>query len=58
MSIYDDLLDYDTTLGVVKDHFDDLTVQYFTLPYHQPPVTPTYEWQKDKFGGFLEILPA
>lgn len=58
MSIYDDLLDYDTTLGVVKDHFDDLTVQYFTLPYHQPPVTPTYEWLKDKFGGFLEILPA
>ncbi len=56
MSLYDDLLDYDTTLGVVQNHFDDLTVRYFTLPYHQPPVTPTYEWLMDKFCGFLELI--
>ena len=58
MSVYDDLLDYDTTLDVVEKHFDDLTVQHFTLPYHQPPETPTYEWLTDEFGGFLEALPA
>jgi len=58
MSIYDDLLDYDTTLDVVENYFDDLTVQYFTLPYHQPPVTPTYEWLMKEFSGFLDLIPA
>ena len=58
MSIYDDLLDYDTTLGIVQDHFDDLTVRHFTFPYHQPPKTPTYEWFMDEFGSFLDLLPS
>lgn len=57
MSIYDDLLDYDKTLSVVREHFDDLTVRHFTLPYHQPPVTPTYEWLQENFSGFLDLLP-
>lgn len=57
MSIYDDLLDYDTTLGVVQDHFSDLTVRSFTLPYHQPPKTPTFEWFMEEFGSFLALLP-
>jgi pimeloyl-ACP methyl ester carboxylesterase len=58
MSLYDDLLDYDTTLGVVQDHFKDLTVRHFTLPYHQPPETPTFDWLMDKFGSFLAVLPS
>ncbi|MBE9524132.1 MAG: alpha/beta hydrolase [Chloroflexi bacterium] len=58
MSLYDDLLDYDTTLGVVQDHFKDLTVHSFTLPYHQPPKTPTFEWLMDEFGSFLALLPS
>ncbi len=58
MSLYDDLLDYDTTLDVVDKHFDDLTVQHFELPYHQPPQTPTYEWLVDEFSDFLDMLPA
>ena len=58
MSIYDDLLDYDTTLDVVQEHFADLTVQSFTLPYHQPPKTPTYEWLMEEFSGFLDMLPS
>lgn len=58
MSIYDDLLDYGTTLDVVRDHFEDLTVQYFTLPYHQPPEPPTYPWLVEEFGKFLDLLPV
>ena len=58
MSLYDDLLDYDTTLEVVQDHFENLTVRHFTLPYHQPPETPNFEWLVDEFGGFLDLLPA
>lgn len=58
MSVYDDLLDYDTTLGVVQDHFKDLTIRSFTLPYHQPPKTPTFEWLMEEFGSFLALLPS
>lgn len=58
MSIYDDLLDYDTTLAVVRRHFDDLTVRYFTLPYHQPPEQPTFSWLVEEFGHFLALLPT
>ncbi len=57
MSIYDDMLDYETTLNIVRDHFTDLTVQTFTLPYHQPPEPPTFDWLIDEFSQFLDIIP-
>jgi hypothetical protein len=57
MSIYDDMLDYETTLNIVRDHFTDLTVQTFTLPYHQPPEPPTFDWLMEEFSKFLEIIP-
>jgi len=56
MSLYDDLLDYGTTLGIVRQHFSQLTVQSFTLPYHQPPEPPTFDWLSQEFGHFLELL--
>jgi pimeloyl-ACP methyl ester carboxylesterase len=56
MSLYDDLLDYNITLDIVRDHFDDLKVQTLTLPYHQPPEPPTFDWLNQKFGRFLDFL--
>jgi pimeloyl-ACP methyl ester carboxylesterase len=56
MSRYDDLLDYNTTLEVVEQHFADLTTQTFTLPYHQPPEPPTFAWLNQEFGSFLNLL--
>ena len=56
MSLYDDLLDFDLTLEIVRQHFSDLLVQTFTLPYHQPPEPPTFEWMVQKFGHFLDLL--
>lgn len=57
MSINDDLLEYETTLNVVRQHFPDLTIQSFTHPYHQPPEPPTFQWLNDEFGPFLDLLP-
>lgn len=54
MSLYDDLLDYDTTLEIVRHYFSNLSVHTFTLPYHQPPEPPTFEWLNQEFGILLE----
>ena len=54
MSINDDLLHYDITLDIVRRYFDDLSVQTFTHPYHQPPEPPTFEWLVKEFGYFLD----
>ncbi len=56
MSIYDDLLDFDVTIEIVRDHFSSLTTQKFYLPYHQPPHAPTFEWLMEEFGQFLHML--
>ena len=55
MSINDDLLHYDITVDIVREHFDDLTVQTFYQSYHQPPEPPTFEWLVQEFGEFLDI---
>jgi len=57
MSIYDDLLDFEITFDIIKDHFVNLEYQTFTLPYHQPPEPPTFEWLVDEFGSILDMLP-
>jgi len=56
MSIYDDLLDYELTESIVRDHFTNLTMRKFYLPYHQPPQAPTFDWLMEEFGSFLEIM--
>ena len=43
MSIHDPLLHFDTTLGIVHDHFANVNTVKLTYPYHQPPVSFTYE---------------
>jgi len=56
MSIYDDLLDYAVTETIVREHFTQLTLQQFTLPYHQPPQPPTFDWLNTEFGRFLDMI--
>ena len=43
MSIYDPLLRFDTTLGIVNSHFADVSALRLTYPFHQPPRAFTYE---------------
>jgi hypothetical protein len=43
MSIYDPLLRFDTTLGIVHNHFADVSTMSLTYPFHQPPKAFTYE---------------
>ncbi len=56
MSINDDILDYDLTEQIVRQHFQQITIQKFTHPYHQPPKPPTFEWLNSEFGQFLDMI--
>jgi pimeloyl-ACP methyl ester carboxylesterase len=56
MSINDDILGYDITEQIVRRHFQKITVQQFTHPYHQPPEPPTFEWLNREFGQFLDRI--
>lgn len=56
MSVNDDILRYDLTEQIVRRHFQQMTVQTFTHPYHQPPHPPTFEWLNREFGQFLEVI--
>jgi pimeloyl-ACP methyl ester carboxylesterase len=56
MSINDDILDYNLTEQIVCQHFQQLTIQKFTHPYHQPPEPPTFEWLNREFSPFLDVI--
>ena len=56
MSVNDDILDYGLTEQIVRRHFQKLTIQKFTHPYHQPPEPPTFEWLNREFSQFLERI--
>lgn len=56
MSVNDDILEYSLTEQIVRSHFERITIQQFTHPYHQPPEPPTFEWLNREFGQFLERI--
>jgi pimeloyl-ACP methyl ester carboxylesterase len=56
MSVNDDILEYSLTEQIVRQHFQQITIQQFTHPYHQPPEPPTFEWLNREFGQFLERI--
>ena len=56
MSVNDDILEYSLTEQIVRQHFENITIQQFTHPYHQPPEPPTFEWLNREFGQFLERI--
>lgn len=57
MSVNDDILHYALTEEIVRNHFQHITIQQFTHPYHQPPDPPTFEWLNREFKRFLDMLP-
>jgi pimeloyl-ACP methyl ester carboxylesterase len=56
MSVNDDILRYDLTEQIVQRHFQEIMIQKFTHPYHQPPEPPTFEWLNREFGQFLDFI--
>jgi pimeloyl-ACP methyl ester carboxylesterase len=58
MSVRDPLLDFDSTLGVLKEHFATIFVERFNYPYHQPPKPLTYEEAVRDHSHLLEITCA
>ena len=55
MSIYDPLLDYETTFGFVQKNFTNLSSTKFYHPYHQPPTHPTFPELVKNYRDFLNI---
>ena len=43
MSVYDPLLQFDTTQNILESHFSNLSTVQLDYPYHQPPRPFTYE---------------
>ena len=43
MSVYDPLLDFETTQSILQSHFANVSTVRLTYPYHQPPRAFTYE---------------
>lgn len=43
MSVHDPLLRFDTTLGILHDHFASVSALPLLYPFHQPPRPFTYE---------------
>jgi len=56
MSVNDDLLDYNLTEQIIRGHFENIKIQKFTHPYHQPPELPTFEWLVSGYGHFLDVI--
>ena len=56
MSVNDDILEYELTEQIVSAHFEQVKIQKFTHPYHQPPEPPTFEWLVTEFGRFLDLI--
>jgi len=43
MSIHDPLVRFGATLGILRDHFENVNTVRLTYPFHQPPRAFTYE---------------
>ena len=56
MSLYDDVLDFETTTEIVKGLFSNIQIEEFTMPYHQSPIPYTYNDFNEKFGSFLNNI--
>ena len=56
MSVNDDLIDYCLTEQIILANFNQVKIQKFYYPYHQPPDPPTFQWLVDGFYPFLEMI--
>lgn len=53
MSVYDPLIDFDTTLEALTGVFHDVSLVRWDFPWHQPPEPLTFEWLN---SDFLDLL--
>lgn len=58
MSVYDDLIEYELTEQIIQENFNQLKIQKFYHPYHQPPDPPTFQWLVDQFYPLLELIDS
>jgi pimeloyl-ACP methyl ester carboxylesterase len=56
MSVNDDILEYVLTEQIIIGLFEQVKIQRFTHPYHQPPEPPTFKWLVTEFGQFLDLI--
>jgi hypothetical protein len=56
MSIHDPLLRFDTTLGILYDHFAIVSTLPLLYPFHQPPRPFTYEELNETFYKTLDAF--
>ncbi len=55
MSVNDPLIDFTLTLEAVENLFENLMVERFDFPYHQPPVLPTFLELVRDYGPLLKM---
>ena len=56
MSVHDSLLDYEITKNILKKMFENMKVEKFYLPYHQPLKPFTFEELNSNFFRILEQI--
>ena len=56
MSVHDPLLRFDTTLGIVHDHFASVSALPLLYPFHQPPRPFTYEELNGTFYKTIDMF--
>jgi len=56
MSVHDPLLRFDTTLGIVHDHFASVSALPLLYPFHQPPRPFTYEELNGTFYKSVDMF--
>ena len=56
MSIHDPLLRFDTTLDILKDHFDEVNTVRLYYPFHQPKTPFTYDELNRDFYETVDVF--
>lgn len=56
MSIYDPLLDFETTQTILQSHFANVSTVRLTYPFHQPPRAFTYDELNSAFYNTVDAF--
>lgn len=58
MSVNDPMIDFNTTVAVIKDQFSRVHIERFSHRYHQPPKPLTYKEIVQQYSPLLETVTA
>lgn len=58
MSVNDPMLDFETTVGVLKSQFSQVHIERFTHHYHQPPKPLTFPEMVQQYNPLLDQITA